>query len=477
MTPEQKIKLDDLLNELCATQAGYEMADAEGSRQLDAEMAELRQKICALFIRADDAARHELTRADLLEKQVIKLEADRAALEPLSVEAWVFHDLDRVVSALDDSTNKLMRAGDYSCQFPESQAAAVRIAIEGLKRAGGKLTKPAQIGNGIFEPGIPERLVIERAQREYLYQQTPEKEAERLKKVEAFVAEVNAVGGQCATCGFKYWEYHGHIIPCPRCELERVEKLVYVPGVLKCAKCSCVLVTTNLHVNTGQVSANNDPQQCPNGCGPMWRRTERDAGNELCDRLDKAVVAEKENGILRGLVAKVVGKCVYCGLEEMAKCARGFPGCAWADDLMCGEDEAFKATVDRMRKAESDLSTLKDYKACTELALSQVYRMFDPPLVGTPGLKTKIVALRAGQEGLHKYALMVLEESRDDLCDLDGGWLQDKAEECGLLVRVNVTEPCGEICSCAECGDFPQDCLRYSAAVQVMVDALPKEGA
>jgi len=72
-----------------------------------------------------------------------------------------------------------------------------------------------------------------------------------------------------------------------KAEVERLEKLVYVPGVLKCAKCSCVLVTTNLHVNTGQVSANNDPQQCPNGCGPMWRRTEREAGNELIDRMDK----------------------------------------------------------------------------------------------------------------------------------------------------------------------------------------------
>ena len=68
---------------------------------------------------------------------------------------------------------------------------------------------------------------------------------------------------------------------------------------------------------------------------------------------------------------------------------------------------------------------------------------------------------------LEKFALAVLAESRDSLGDLDGGWLQDKAEELGLLVRVPVTEPCGEACRCE---DFPSDCLRYSAEVKTMVE-------
>ena len=67
---------------------------------------------------------------------------------------------------------------------------------------------------------------------------------------------------------------------------------------------------------------------------------------------------------------------------------------------------------------------------------------------------------------LEKFALAVLEESRDELCDLDGGWLQDKAEELGLLVRVHVTGPCGESCSCIEYNEFPQECLRFSNEVQ-----------
>jgi hypothetical protein len=71
-----------------------------------------------------------------------------------------------------------------------------------------------------------------------------------------------------------------------KAEVTRLEKLVYVPGVWKCAKCGYGLVSTNLHPDSGRFSANNSPQQCPNGCGPMWRKTERDAGNELIARMD-----------------------------------------------------------------------------------------------------------------------------------------------------------------------------------------------
>lgn len=64
---------------------------------------------------------------------------------------------------------------------------------------------------------------------------------------------------------------------------------------------------------------------------------------------------------------------------------------------------------------------------------------------------------------LERFALAVLEEARgDSIGYIDGGWLQDKGEELGVLVKVPVTEPCGELCQCAEYGDFPQDCLRYS---------------
>ena len=72
---------------------------------------------------------------------------------------------------------------------------------------------------------------------------------------------------------------------------------------------------------------------------------------------------------------------------------------------------------------------------------------------------------------LEQFALAVLEESSNELSDQDDGWLQDKAEELGLLVRVQVFEPCSENCWCAEYDAFPQQCLRYSDAIKTAMKA------
>ena len=57
-----------------------------------------------------------------------------------------------------------------------------------------------------------------------------------------------------------------------------------------------------------------------------------------------------------------------------------------------------------------------------------------------------------------RFAGMVMAEHRDDLADLDGGWLQEKLVECGLAESREVSEPCGEYCRCAEVSDFPLLC-------------------
>jgi len=65
-----------------------------------------------------------------------------------------------------------------------------------------------------------------------------------------------------------------------------------------------------------------------------------------------------ENTHLRTLVAVQATPCVYCGLTEMAKCTRGFPGCARADDLICGEEEAFKAVVSERNTLRAEVARL-----------------------------------------------------------------------------------------------------------------------
>ena len=74
----------------------------------------------------------------------------------------------------------------------------------------------------------------------------------------------------------------------------------------------------------------------------------------------------------------------------------------------------------------------------------------------------------AEAENFQRFAIAVLEESREELTDINGGWLQDTAEEFGLLERITVTEPCGEMCRCE---DFPQECLRYPQSIKAAIDS------
>lgn len=66
------------------------------------------------------------------------------------------------------------------------------------------------------------------------------------------------------------------------------------------------------------------------------------------------------------------------------------------------------------------------------------------------------------------FGRMVLEQSRESFGDVDGGWIQDKAIECGLLQEVPVTASCGDDCRCAEWDDFPQRCLRLTDAAKAV---------
>ncbi|HCC6601194.1 TPA: hypothetical protein L3821_006241, partial [Pseudomonas aeruginosa] len=49
-----------------------------------------------------------------------------------------------------------------------------------------KLEKPAQVGAVRFSAGVSSRLVVEAAQRLYEFESTPEKEAERIERLQAF---------------------------------------------------------------------------------------------------------------------------------------------------------------------------------------------------------------------------------------------------------------------------------------------------
>lgn len=66
---------------------------------------------------------------------------------------------------------------------------------------------------------------------------------------------------------------------------------------------------------------------------------------------------------------------------------------------------------------------------------------------------------------LIEFARWVIAEHRSSFGDLDEGLIHDKLEQLGLLVEVEMTEPCGESCTCEEYGAFPQTCLRLAEGV------------
>lgn len=65
---------------------------------------------------------------------------------------------------------------------------------------------------------------------------------------------------------------------------------------------------------------------------------------------------------------------------------------------------------------------------------------------------------------LIEFARWAISESSFQGCNLDGGDIQDKAHELGLLVEATIAEPCSEEhCACADAGaDFPTTCFRFA---------------
>lgn len=68
---------------------------------------------------------------------------------------------------------------------------------------------------------------------------------------------------------------------------------------------------------------------------------------------------EKENAVLRGLLPALNAPCVHCGLTDIGRCARGFPGCAQADDLLVADQVLHGDLLARYRQVSAELEKLK----------------------------------------------------------------------------------------------------------------------
>jgi rubrerythrin len=94
-----------------------------------------------------------------------------------------------------------------------------------------------------------------------------------------------------------------------RKRIAELESLVYVPGLWRCAKCKFQLVQSCIRADDGAVGLRDDPGEiCPNCNAPLWRVTERDAGNELVDRgMEQIERAERAEARVRELEQQLAG--------------------------------------------------------------------------------------------------------------------------------------------------------------------------
>lgn len=107
-----------------------------------------------------------------------------------------------------------------------------------------------------------------------------------------------------------------------------------VPGVMRCAKCNLRLIRTNLCISSGKVTAGgNDPEGCPNGCGPLWPVTWEEDARSAQQLLDE---------IYLGVVGDVIR-------ERQAQEAKwGQQNHPWLDPVLLGREGG--ASPDRMSK-------------------------------------------------------------------------------------------------------------------------------
>lgn len=92
--------------------------------------------------------------------------------------------------------------------------------------------------------------------------------------------------------------------------LDALARQVYVPGLWRCPKCEFQLVQANLNARDGSVTCRDQPgDKCPNCNSPLWRVSERQAGNDMVRRCEASVV---EAAALRDLLTRCAPAVERC---------------------------------------------------------------------------------------------------------------------------------------------------------------------
>jgi hypothetical protein len=105
-------------------------------------------------------------------------------------------------------------------------------------------------------------------------------------------------------------------------ERDEARAMAYVPGLRECAKCGCTLVTTTIHVPSGNLSVDRKPKDCPNGCGPTWPVTERQAANAAIKREDAALLRANELAPRVAVAEAERDEAIDKAIDYMAACTK-----------------------------------------------------------------------------------------------------------------------------------------------------------
>jgi hypothetical protein len=141
-------------------------------------------------------------------------------------------------------------------------------------------------------------------------------------------------------------------------------------------------------------------------------------------------------------------------------------GNALLHEWLSATDEYLRGADRAQRAKPVAWFALESYGGTGEKIYNQVQASakHDPDVFPLYAAPPPVAAL--GESKLAAFGAWCVREFRRDLADVDGGSAQDAMERLGVIVKRTVTEPCGEECGCAECGDFPHECFVFPADVQ-----------
>ncbi|HFK8425638.1 TPA: hypothetical protein ACG0QE_005067 [Pseudomonas aeruginosa] len=352
-----------------------------------------------------------------------------------------------------------------------------------------KLEQPAKVGGVRFSAGVSSRLVVEAAQRLYEFESTPEQEAERIERLQAFREQLDPLN--LAPHAKAFNEAPAEALRPEQAEAERPEVVAW--SNWKVGTRSHIPFRTEEEaarsVNASEIAAT---QEGPYSVEPLmtvaqheritaklhdaldesdgdrWKmRSERDAANARLHEVATAcATAEQERDAALAEVER---------LRQFERICEGLPQDAidggWTVQGIRGYakrlEDQLKSALARVAELEKELAMACDAAAKGDAARQQC-----------GGMEMEIQELRENAAKLAAFAQEIISGALEG-GSFDGADLQESAERHGLIAKQMMREPCRgpeEYCACAWSTSFPTECYRITAELRALLNQDKENG-